>query len=195
MNISELCDIRSGTSFSQKVKHYENADYWVMESKCANSNGSIDTKSLVNASIQQFKMPTRALSNQEILIRGKGGSHQAILFEEVSDKLPIFPTSYFLVLTLKNTKIASAKFLAWLINQPKYQEKLKSLASGVTVKHLTKTKFLKFELDIPPLNKQHQLLELDSLMKQENNLLSELDGLRKEYYQVSVSTYLEPSNG
>ena len=195
MKISDLCQVRSGTSFSQKVQNVENGDFWVMESKCAKSDGSIDLSELTFASLQQLPMPNNWLTDQSIVIRGKGGSHQALLFEDAGIDLPIFATSYFLILTLKDTTNTSPKFLTWLINQPIYQEQLKSLASGTTVQHLTKKKFLNFELTLPTLDKQKKLLELASLMVQEKQLVKDLEELRQEYYQSLISNFMEPKNG
>ena len=195
MKIGDLCQVRSGTSFSQKVKNVENGDFWVMESKCANSDGSIELSELTFASLQQIPMPNNWLTNQSILIRGKGGSNQALLFEDTGKEVPIFATSYFLILTLKDTTNTSAKFLTWLINQPEYQEQLKSLTSGTTVQHLTKKKFLNFELTLPTLDKQRQLRELAKLMVQEKQLVKKLEKLRQEYYQLSISIFMDPKNG
>lgn len=195
MKITELCHVRAGTSFPQKVQNEESGDFWVMESKCANSDGSIELSELTLASLQQTPMPNNWLIGQSILIRGKGGSHQALLFEDTDKDLPIFATSYFLILTLKDTTNTSAKFLTWLINQPEQQEKLKLLASGTTIQHLTKKKFLNFEVDLPTLDKQRQLIELANLMNEEKQLVEDIKKLRREYYQISISNFLEPKNG
>ena len=195
MKITDLCQVRAGMSFPQKIRNSDNGDFWVMESRCALFDGSIDFGELTHASLQQFQMPNKALIDQEILIRGKGSTHQAFLFEQPSEQSLIFPTSYFLILTLKDTSITSTRFLTWLINQPKYQQKLKSLASGTTVQHLTKKKFLNFEIDLPTLNKQNQLLELADLMNLEKTLITDISKLRQDYYQLPIASYLEPKNG
>jgi restriction endonuclease S subunit len=194
MKITEIVELSTGTTFRKKVIPADNGDFWVMESRSANSDGSLNTEELINASSQQLRVPNNYLRNQDILIRGKGNSHQAFLFDYSGEKFPIFPTAYFLVLRLKSTDITSAKFLTWLLNQPQYQDKLKALASGITVQHLTKTTISTLDIDIPSIIKQRRLLALDELIQKEVYLNEKLECLRNESYQSPLLSYLEKAH-
>jgi len=194
MKITEIVELSIGATFRQKVLPADNGDYWIMESHCANADGSLNMRALTRVSSQQLSIPKNYLRNNDILIRGKGNSHQAFLFIDTGEIGPIFPTSYFLILRLKHTDFISPEFLTWLLNQPQYQKKLKALASGVTVQHLTKTKISHLEINIPSITKQQHLLSLDDLMKKEAFLKNKLEYLRQEIYQSSIPNYLEKAD-
>ncbi len=191
MKIIEICNIRAGTSFPRKPKHSENGDYWVLESFCLDVAGNINFADLVHVSSHDMRPPSMSLRTNDILIRSKGAKHQAILFNEPAAQQCICPTSYFLVLTVTQFELVIPEFLVWLLNQPQYQQALSGLAGGATVKHLTKTRLTTLTLDIPPLDKQQQILSLAGLIQQETALIAEIAALRHEYYLSTTSTFLE----
>jgi len=190
VNIREFCSLRAGTSFPRKVIASDHGDYWVLESFCINHNGDINFDNLVHVSSADMTRPSRPLSKNDILIRAKGSHHQAILFDTDNKKYHVYPTSYFLVLTVNQPDKVLPNFLTWLLNQPTNQSIISSFAGGATVKHLTKARFSLLELDIPDLYKQNQILRLDKFLKKEQRLLSEISELRTEYYSTLTSKYL-----
>jgi restriction endonuclease S subunit len=190
MNIKEICHLRSGTSFPKKPEHSHQGDYWVMDSNCVVSSGAINSNNMLHVSSSDLSKPTTPLQNNDILIRAKGMHYQAILFQMERDKSAVYPTSYFLILSVNQPQEVLPNFLTWLLNQPVNQKVISSFAGGATVKHLTKKRLAQLDIEVPDLAKQHKILELDRLLREEHCLLSEITELRTEYYSAVMSNYL-----
>jgi len=190
MKITEICKIRSGTSFPRKPKNHENGDCLILESFCVDQFGEIDYNSLVNEDSSTLKLPSTSLSKNDILIRAKGANHQAIKFSGDYEVSPVFPTSYFLVLSLKECNLTTPDFLVWLLNQPECRIKMSNLAGGSTVKHLTKTRLSTLDISLPPIHKQTNLLHLAHLLKEQAEISNDILKLKDEYHQASINSYL-----
>lgn len=192
MLITEICDIYSGFSFPRKPISEEITEYLILESSGLTSSGEIDQSSLVSVTSQQFPMPTKYLRVGDVLIRGKGAHHQAACYLYDNFGAPLIPTSYFLLLRVRSIPEVKLlpEFLSWLLNQPKYQQALSNLAGGTTVKHLTKKRLSALEIDIPPLEKQRVLLELNKLRTKEQELESKYSALKNEPYLASCENFL-----
>lgn len=190
MKLTDLCEIRSGFSFPQKPVVNPMGDYLVLGSEAVNASGLIDVDQLKRVSSSQFPKPSIRLKPGDVLIRGKGSSHNALLYslDDYSDK--VVPTSYFLILRLKDENVCCPAFLSWILNQPEYQEKLHNLSGGATVQHLTKKRLSALELEIPKKEKQKMLLELDDKIRSENQLIEEIRELRMARYQHEIKRYL-----
>jgi hypothetical protein len=186
MLITDLGQILSGTSFPQKILNEPDCDYLVIESESVNSQGAINLEGAKCISNTQHPLPKNRLHKNDILIRAKGSTHQAIIFEENS-KQPVVATSYFLIIRIHDQDKLPPAYAVSLLNQKIYQHKLSSLAGGSTVKHLTKKRLSNLTICLPPIDKLKLIYDLDVLVKQEQAMELLLSQYKKELYEAMTN--------
>lgn len=188
--LRDVTDVFSGTSFVKKPVHDASGDYLVLESYALNPDGSINTDKLLSVSSKTLSKPKQALLPNDLLVRAKGTQHTAALYKPTDSPLPVFATSYFLFLRISDLNLLIPEYLVLHINQPDTQKRLSLCAKGSTVRHISKTTLMDFEIDIPPLQKQRKLVELATLRTLENKLRRQIDELRSEYLNSVTFNYL-----
>jgi len=190
MRLTALCEIYSGVSFPKKPIAEDEGNFFVMESSAVDTLGKINPSALKLVSNQQYKMSANYLLDKDVLLRAKGSTHSAILFKDRFD-LPVVPSSYFLILRLKEKRMCSSAFLTCLLNHSLYQKRLSELAGGATIQHLTKKRLSSLELIIPVPEVQSLIVRLNEEQKNEELLERKLVSLRQELYEVTTAKLLE----
>lgn len=190
MKITALCEIYSGVSFPKKPIAEDEGNFFVMESLAVDALGDINSSALKLVSNQQYRMSSNYLVDGDVLLRAKGSTHSAILFNDRFD-LPVVPSSYFLILRLKEKRMCSSEFLTCLLNHSLYQRRLSELAGGATIQHLTKKRLSSLELVIPTPEVQELIVQLSEQQKIEALLERKLTSLREELYEVTTAKFLE----
>ena len=187
--LKDICKIRSGTSFKKKPIQSDVGDFWVLESSAYLKEGSFNPKKMVHVSNDNSLEPSKSLKPGEVLIRAKGGKHQSIYFDYSGDRFPIYPTSYFLIISTIEPDYLRADYLSWYLNQNIVQGELDKLAGGSTVKHLTVSRISSLQVKVPSLEKQQKILELYGFIKQEKIIYEEIVNLKNEYYEAVISYF------
>lgn len=111
--------------------------------------------------LPQLNLPERYLSHclqrGDVVIPSRGDYYKAWLFEG-SDE-PVFPVGQLNV--IRASQKLDARYLVWQLNEPATQKRIASLLTGATIMALTKAALLSLEVEVPPMQKQHQIAELD----------------------------------
>jgi hypothetical protein len=87
------------------------------------------------------------------------------------------------VLKILNKDLILPAFLSWYLNQSFVKQQLSRIASGGTIRHITKKSLLGLSIKVPPMFKQQLLLKLNMMTKEETQLVSEIRSMELEYYQ------------
>lgn len=190
MLITDLGRILSGVSFPKKPFNEPNSDYLIIESENLDTQGNIKLVESKCISFEQHRLPANILLKNDILIRAKGNNHQAIIFEHDSEK-PVIATSYFLIIRIYDQDKFPPTYIACLLNQQVYQDKLSALAGGGTVKHLTKKRLFNLTITPPPTYKLKLIYELKELVKIEQTMELKLSQLKQELYKTMTNELME----
>lgn len=75
-------------------------------------------------------------------------------------------------------------YLAWYINQPKVQVRLKEMSSGITIQTIPISVFLTLEIAVPPLDVQQSIARLAALQQREQVLTRKLMEKREQLVQA-----------
>lgn len=87
--------------------------------------------------------------------------------------------AYFYILRLKSRKV-DPEFLAWYLNSPELQAKLKVLQQGTDISVVPMYEFKLLEVNVPPLDIQRTIVRLDLLMRREKQLCRQITDKRAE---------------
>lgn len=108
----------------------------------------------------------------------------SVVVDKIKEK--IYLNSFCFGFRLTNKKLYSPNFLKYLFRSEEVRKKIKKTASGVTRFNVSKTKFGKISIPVPPLPVQEEIVRiLDSYSeletKLEAKLEAELDARKKQY--------------
>lgn len=86
---------------------------------------------------------------------------------------------YFYILRLKSRKV-NPEFLAWYLNSPELQAKLRVLQQGTDISVVPMSEFKLLEVKVPPFDVQRTIVRLDLLMQREKHLCRQITEKRAE---------------
>jgi hypothetical protein len=116
----------------------------------------------------------------DVVIPSRGDYYKAWLFEGASD--PVFPLGQLNVIT--PTSQLDAQYLVWYLNSTKAQAQISYLLTGTNIKALTKSALLKLDIELPTIDEQKKIAEIDRTVHQIiaiRHRLSELDKAEVAY--------------
>ena len=123
------------------------------------------------------------LNDGDIIFAAKGSKNFAAKYEGKNGMC--VASSTFLVIRLSDkfrSKIL-AEYLVWYINHPRIQEWLKAKARGSSIVSISKTDLQELEILIPSIEKQKQILVIDSLQRREQELINNIQFLKEKFIQ------------
>lgn len=116
----------------------------------------------------------------------------SVVVEEPTE--PLYLNSFCFIFRLNDTDIFMPDFLKYLFRDTGIRKQIAKTASGVTRFNVSKKRFSKIVIPIPPLEMQKEIVNiLDKFTQLEAELSAELDARRKqyEYYRKQLLTFDE----
>ena len=111
------------------------------------------------------------LKKDDILFAGKGSRNYAVVWNgEISEAVA---SSTFYILTLKSKDILP-EFLAWYLNSDRVQSFLRKVAKGATISNIPKSELQGLSVNVPSIEEQHKIVEVDKLRLKEQILMRQL---------------------
>lgn len=99
------------------------------------------------------------LTGGEILIPARGEKYPARYFETANGQ--IFPYGQINIITPANHVLG--RYLAWYLNQPVPQQFIQTSLSGTGIKALNRSRLLEIPIQVPPLETQRLIADLQKL--------------------------------
>ncbi|MDR9374858.1 MAG: restriction endonuclease subunit S, partial [Schleiferiaceae bacterium] len=100
-------------------------------------------------------------------------------------------SSSFFIFRCDRTQVEPG-YLAWFLNAPLTQHKLKQNLTGTYTLNLNRSVLEQLEIVLPSLEQQRKIASLDQLMQTEKNLSRELMRKREHFVQTLLSNSLNP---
>jgi restriction endonuclease S subunit len=177
--IKDIADIRSGYQFRGRVEPADDANVKVIQIKDIDDGFNICFSDLV--SVRMDNPDPHFLKSGDVLFLSRGHRLFATVISEAAPD--IIASGYFYVLQPDVDRVRPA-FLAWTINQPVFQESLKSLIGGTHMPLISKTNFQDLTITLPSLAVQDQILTLQHYVDHEQELTTSLLNKRRELTQA-----------
>lgn len=128
------------------------------------------------------------LQNGDVLFSAKGTKNFAVVYENFAQPA-VASTSFFVVrLTDRNTLPG---YLAWFLNSPATQAKLKAQAIGTSIPSISKQVLENLEIDIPNIETQNLILRIRNLRFKEISLKKEIEELREKQIQQQIQNAIK----
>jgi len=172
--IADIAEIRSGYQFREKVEHDPSGTVPVIQIKDLTSDFQLHTHDLIRVSMP--KTAPYRVEQGDVLFLARGHRLGAAAVTE-----PIkgtIATGYFFILHPSSS--IRPGYLAWAINQKRFQERMRPLVRGSHIPLITKSDFEGLTLDVPPLETQQRIEAIDSLHRRENTLMQSIQQKRSQ---------------
>jgi restriction endonuclease S subunit len=119
----------------------------------------------------------------DVLFVAKGTKNIAAVYE--SHNPPAVASTSFFVLRLFKENVLP-EYLAWFINHPDAQKKLKGDAIGSSMVSISKAALEKLEISIPDVQTQRAILNIMDLRNTEKKLRQQIENLRDKQIQQQI---------
>ena len=126
------------------------------------------------------KIEKHILYSDDILFAAKGTKNFAACYESIN--IPAVASTSFFVIRLKDSNILP-QYLKWYLNHPDTKSFLKSKAKGTSIASISKVVLQELELNIPSLQKQNMILQIDELFRKKKKLKHKIEQLQEKQIQ------------
>jgi hypothetical protein len=130
------------------------------------------------------KYMTGCLSPGDVVLPSRGDRYRAWRFDGTRTGEAVFPMGLHVI---RPHAEVHPGYLAWYINQRSAQAQIALLLTGSNIKALTKAALLKLEIEVPSLDRQHEIADLEDVMQRIiaiRNRISEI-----EQQEVAYATH------
>ena len=173
--LKSIVDLRTGYQFRGKVVPDEQGDIDVIQIKDIDDRQEVDVSDLTPVTLE--KAERHLVEPGDVLFLSRGHRMYGTVVPELERDTVV--SSYFFVLRPKNDKVFP-RYLAWFLNEPGFQRRLKSLVRGSQMPLVSRTDFADLQVNVPDLHTQQQIVRLNELMLKEAQLLDQLKSKRAE---------------
>lgn len=169
--ISEIADIQLGYQFRQKIEPADDGTHRVIQIRDFNEHRILQRENLscvwIDAVADKY-----LIRRGDVLFLSRGHRNWAAsIIDELESTVAV---SHFFVVRPKQNNVLS-EYLAWYINQKPAQEYLHNIARrGTHMPLVPLSAFTELKVDIPNIETQAMIVELNRLMEKEKRLLSAL---------------------
>lgn len=180
VKLSDIAEVRTGFTFREKVEELQTGNAYIVQIKDARSlRDQTYSQTLYSDDLPRINMPAKInapLNIGSVLLPSRGEYYRAFYFLGRRDKsldLPVIASSQFLILFPK-TKELLPEYLCWYLNQPAIQHELSNKSQGSNIPMLTVAKVSSLEIELPSLEKQKQIIQLNNIWEEEQVLSQKL---------------------
>lgn len=175
MKLYEIADVLVGHLFREKVEQVENGSYRVVQLRDITEEGTINWDCLARTNLDSEKV-TEFIQQGDILIRAKGAHHSATFVDRMEEK--VTAPSFFYIIRIHNGHI-DPEYLTWYLNQSPSRQYFSEYAAGTGIRHLTRNSLENIPVEIPAIDIQRKIVELNRLNQREKQLVHAIQKKRE----------------
>lgn len=178
--LANLAMIRSGYQFRGRVEPHPEGDVGVIQVKDLRENAPLEPAGLVRVKLDKSPEPY-LVSAGDVLFLSRG--HRLFAAAIIEPLRRVVAPGYFFVVRPTDGRILP-EYLAWYINQPPAQNRLKPSHAGTHMPIVPKSAFDELEIEVPPLHVQRAIVAIAGLSRKERRLVTELEQLRQQRIEL-----------
>ena len=174
MRIGDICSLQMGMTVRGRLDASEHGTL-VLQLRDIDPSGVIGWNTV--ARIQAEDARDRYLVGAgDIVFRSRGERTTAAVISPHNEEAALVVAP--LMILRPNTRLVSANYLAWTINQAPVQRQFDEEAQGTNLRMVSKTTLEKATIAVPDRETQQRILEIDALAERERALSQQLTAKR-----------------
>ena len=182
-SLADVADVFTGYPFRGKVFPEEGGNLAVVQIKDVDAAAGLRLEDLIMLRAESGKYDRYLLSVGDVLFQSRGSRHPVSVVRDGMHGI----AALGIHVIRPSKKHLRPDYLAWFMNHPKTQHKLKEVARGSYIPFIAKGDLAAFSVPIPSLEVQDQIGRIDQLRRQERKLASQLIALLQE--QTDAATW------
>lgn len=169
--IKACADVLPGFSIKSSITHDPNGTHQIIIARHLPDVGPYEYQKEHELRIKPEKVVDKYLASAgDILFMSRGSFNRAILLNTVPD--PSLATASFYI--IKPGKMIDPAYMAWCLNQEPFQSKIAEIRTGSGTPLVPRTDLSEIKIILPPMEKQHKIAEIGSLMLHEKRLANSM---------------------
>jgi restriction endonuclease S subunit len=180
--LADVADVFTGYPFRGKVYPEEGGDLAVVQIKDVDAAAGLRLENLIMLRDERGKYGRYLLEAGDVLFQSRGNHHPVAVVRDGMHGI----AALGLHIIRPNKKHLRPEYLAWFMNYPQTQAKLKDAARGSYIPFVAKGDLAAFSIPIPSLEVQDRIGRIDQLRRQERQLVSRLNELMQEHTNAAT---------
>lgn len=177
VKLKEIAEIQMGYSFRSKLLGQQDSNVAIIQMKDLTEANTVETSSLIKIYLDKFD-DRHLVKKSDLVFRSRGqNSTMAIMNKKLQNAVLAAP----LLKIRTNKKVILPEYLLWSINNPESQRWFSKRREGSHGGMINKKALEEFEVLIPSLDKQKEILEISNSMMKEEQIMKRLLVLHKQY--------------
>jgi len=190
-DLSELCTIKVGYQSRTKIVEVPDGTHRIIQGRDFSSIDHLNYISLALIKPERKPEPYTVTQN-DILFQARGINHFAYCIEDDFNNT-LAGNSFYII--NPNVELVLPQYLAWFLNQQSILKYLQSEAGGSIISFISKRTLSRLKVEIPPLNVQKKIGAVQTLLKREAQLKTEISILKSNLiYAVCLNAVYEPGD-
>ena len=177
--IKDLAEIQIGYQHRGQIEEDYDQSHRIIQIKDITEDRRLNDRNLYTVT-PKGSSERYLVEKGDVLFLSRG--HRLYAVPILSHHRDTIAAYYFFILRLHENTVLP-EYLAWYIEQAPAQKFLKTQSGGSHMPMIGKTMFEELEIDIPSLETQERILELEALRKKEESYLNQITRLRKRLVQ------------
>jgi restriction endonuclease S subunit len=182
-SLAEVADVFTGYPFRGKVYPEEGGDLAVVQIKDVDAAAGLRLENLIMLRDEGGKYGRYLLRAGDVLFQSRGNRHPVAVVRDGMHGI----AALGLHVIRPSKKHLRPEYLAWFMNHPKTQAKLKEAARGSYIPFVAKGDLAAFSIPIQSLEVQDRVSQIDRLSQQERQLALRLNDLSQE--RIDAATW------
>jgi restriction endonuclease S subunit len=188
--LGKVASVRTATIFRERApEQSSDGNVHALTIKDVVTRWPINSNTLPLIKIDQ-KMLDNCLVGGEVLIPSRGDYYPARYFHSSAGH--IFPYGQINVITPGDRVLG--RYLAWYLNQPASQQFIDTSLTGTSIKALNKPRLLEIPIQVPPIDTQNAIVDLQELLEKSKALKERLIALEAQEIEWTCRKLLLTSN-
>ena len=188
MKLGDISDVRSGLVLYRKesntISEYK---YTLLNLRSFNEEGYIEKDKLdIFFSIEKLN-PEYLTQKGDVVVR-LSRPYTSVLIDSITENMVI--SSNFVVIRV-NKKYILPEYLVWLLNTKRIKHKIYENTTSNMIGAIKPNFFRDFEFELPPINKQKIIGEINILSKKEYQLMLNLAEEKKKHYEYILEKIIK----
>lgn len=175
-SLQEIAEIRTGFPFRERPSRVADGGCGLVQM------GDLDTVTgWVSPNLERVELPSNWENHRlrvgDVLLASRGERNDAAQFD---GDIEAVAAANLLVIRLKPDCGVHPFFLAWFLNQPNTQARLRAVRSGTNIPFLPVEALRLLEIPVPSNELQHHMVHLHQLSVEEERLVQQIQEKRRE---------------
>ena len=180
VRLADIAVVQTGFPFREKVVPDPEGTLAVIQMKDIDDSAGLQLDGCTMITYEEKRYGKHLLNVGDVVIQSRGSKFPAAAIDK-----PVRGIAALGLMVIHPTRISSA-YLAWVLNQARTREDLRSVSQGTYVPFISRAALEALQLPVPTIEVQEQIVAIAQLRRREEQLSKRLTELKNQYIDAQV---------